>query len=93
MCIFYYSLVNTGIIRGNKTYIFKKRVIEGKTNMTKKEKEYNNYITALETFQSLTIEAEAYDPSEFIDPNWVRLSRLISEANEILVYMLNQVSE
>lgn len=61
--------------------------------MTKKEKEYNNYITTLETFQSLTIEAEAYDPSEFINPDWVRLSRLIETANEILVSMLDQVSE
>lgn len=61
--------------------------------MTKKEKEYSNYITALETFQSLTIEAEAYDPNEFIDPDWVGLSKRLRETNEILVSMLDQVNE
>jgi len=61
--------------------------------MTKKEKEYNNFIMKLETFRSLTIEMEAYDPAEFIDPDWVGLSRLLETANQTLVSMLDEVSE
>jgi hypothetical protein len=61
--------------------------------MTKKEKEYMNYITQLERFQKLSIELEVYDVENFPDADWKGLANDIRSANDRIDLLLNSIVE
>jgi hypothetical protein len=61
--------------------------------MNKKEKEYMNYITQLEKLQSLTVELDAYDPSDFPDADWKGLAKDIQSANDRINLLINSMVE
>ena len=61
--------------------------------MNKKDKEYYLYLTALEKLQSLTVELDAYDPSDFPDADWKGLANDIRSANDRIDLLLNSIVE
>lgn len=61
--------------------------------MTKKEKEYMNYITQLERFQKLSIELEVYDVENFPDADWKGLANDIRSVNDRIDLLLNSIVE
>ena len=61
--------------------------------MNKRDKDFCNYLTQLEKLQSLTIELDAYDHTDFPDADWKGLANDLRSANDRINLLLNSMVE